>query len=406
MDAIDSGSISFHTDKTGSYYPDLSESEVVPFYLEKGGYSCAFSTSLEAVVNNLNKGVILWVHSSHGTEPNGGGTLFWNPLEGLNKYAKQGRIAAKILNLEYKISKFRIIPFLGSSYLPSAPAAFDDENPWRGYEWYMGSTDEPDTMSVDLVGILPFTSIRVPLMPPISQDWVVARKTIKEFLNKIIPFVDPFKTDDLYDGVIGTVAHSRYTYKNYVATEIEENLENLHSAGFITGICQTSNTYLHLMLIRHGSVFQVQDPWPTSWYGAVWRQSIPRDIALGYTVGEAYTRGIQQVGILYLGGGGLDKDDPQWWWDEAEGVVYFGDPNLRMFVPSTEYSNQNNWEKPQPLTYTKELSLEGHTPFGAMAYPNEIKPKTLLEKYLFLIVIIVILLILAIVALIIRGKKK
>jgi hypothetical protein len=107
MDAIDSGSISFHTDKTGSYFPDLSESEVVPFYLEKGGYSCAFSTSLEAVVNDLNQGVILWVHSSHGSEPNGGGTLFWNPPEGLNKYAKQGRIAAKILNFEYKLSKLR-----------------------------------------------------------------------------------------------------------------------------------------------------------------------------------------------------------------------------------------------------------------------------------------------------------
>jgi len=400
MDSIDAGAISFHTDNTGAYYPDISETEVVPFYLEKGGFDVAYSTSLEAVVKNLNEGVLLWVHSSHGTEPNGGGTLFWNPEGGLTKYARQGRLAAIILNIGYKISK---IPLIGT-FIPSAPAAFSDDNPWRGYEWFLGSTDEPDTMSVDLVGILPYTGIRVPLMPAISQDWVISRKVVREFFNKLIPLIDPFRVDDLYDGVIGTVSHSRFTFKNYIATEIEENLENLHSAGFITGICQTSNTYMHLMLVRHGSVFQVQDPWPTSWYGAVWRQSIPRDIALGYTVGEAYTRGIQQVGILYLGGG-AGADEPQWWWDDAEGVVYFGDPNLRMFVPGTEFSNQNNWKKPQALTFEEDLTIEGHSPFGATSHPREITPKTLFEKYLFVIIIIIII-VLLIIAMVVMGRRK
>jgi len=130
-------------------------------------------------------------------------------------------------------------------------------------------------------------------------------------------------------------------------------------------MCQTSNTYLHLSLIRHGSVFQVQDPWPTSWYGAVWRQSIPRDIILGDTVGEAYSKGISHVGTLYI------SDPPQWWWDTAENVVYFGDPCLRMYVPNTQYSDKNTWELPQSIEYDISTDFEGHTPFGALDHPHE-----------------------------------
>ena len=154
------------------------------------------------------------------------------------------------------------------------------------------------------------------------------------------------------------------------------------------------------MLVRHGSVFQVQDPWPTSWYGAVWRQSIPRDIALGYTVGEAYARGISHVGTLYI------TDPPQWWWDTAENVVYFGDPDLRVFVPSTEYSDANHWEKPDALRYDEALIIDGHMPFGATSYPHEKEPVTFWQQYLWVIVALAVIVILLIAALSLGRKQK
>jgi hypothetical protein len=385
MESIDQGSINFHTNNDGTYFPDMSEIEVVPFYLSKGGYSTAYSTSLSAVVNNLNQGVIMWIHGSHGTEPNGGETLFWDPENG----GFQGKTLGKIVK-----------PFAG---------AVKDDNPAWGYEWLLGSTEEPDTMSMDIQGIIPFTNINAPI-PAMGQDWVLARKPIREFLVErpiLGPLFDIFiNADNLYDGVIGTAGFSRYQYKKYTATEIEEaGLDNLHSAGFITSICQTSNTYFHLMLIRYGTVFQVQDPWPTSWYGAVWRQSIPRDIALGYTVGEAYARGISHVGTLYLGGGSNDK--PQWWWDTAENVVYFGDPDLRVYVPETSYSDANHWEKEDtmPLRYDAEFSIDGHMPFGAVGYPKARKEMNWFEKNTFIIVILAIIIILLI-ALAVIGRKK
>lgn len=399
FEEIDMGSIAFHTNKEGAYYPDMSETEVVPFYLEKGGYDVAYSTSLEAVVDDLNRGVIIWFHASHGSEPGGGGTLFWSPDEGFEKNAETSAVA-KVINLQRKLIKL-----FGSFsyYFGSSPAVYGEKNPWRGYDWYLGSTDEPDTMSIDLYGYLPYTAIKVPFLPPLGIDWVSARKPIREFLNDLIPFINPFEVNDLYDGVTGTIGHSKFSLRHYSSTDIDENLGNLHSAGFITSICQTSNTYFHTMLIRHGSVFQVQDPWPTSWYGTVWKQSIPRDLALGYTAGEAYTRGISQVGILYLGGGGPSGDEPQWWWDDCQSVVYFGDPNLRIYVPGTDYSSKNNWEKPSSLEYKKGLEINGHTPFGATSYPNEKAPET--PQYLMILGILLLAIIIA-TAVMYAGRRK
>ncbi len=149
-------------------------------------------------------------------------------------------------------------------------------------------------------------------------------------------------------------------------------------------------------------MFQVQDPWPTSWYGAVWRQSIPRDIVLGNTVGEAYEKGISHVGTLYL------PEESQWWWDTMESVVYFGDPDLRMYVPDTTYSDGNNWEKEDtmPLRYDAELSVDGHMPFGAVGYPHEKEPVTLLQQYLWVILALVLIIILLITARLLGRKQK
>ena len=382
MEPIDQGTIEKYTGIQGSYFPDMSESEIIPLYLERGGYGVAFSTQLEAVANNLNQGVILWIHGSHGVEGGGGSTEFWDPV---NKF-KEKSLPIGVMNR-----------FVGTVM---------DDNPWRGYEWYLGSTEEPDTMSMDIKGTIPYTNIQPRVFPALGMDWVLARKPIREFLNRVIPFIDPFKTDNLYDGVIGSISFSRHQTLFKKAVEIESLLDNLHSAGFITGICQTSNTYFHLSLIRHGSVFQVQDPWPTSWYGAIWRQSIPRDIILGHTVGEAYTRGISHVGILYLGGG--KNDEPQWWWDTFENVVYFGDPNLRMFVPSTEYSDANHWklEDVQPLRYDTKFDVNGHMPFGATSYPNAREKTDLIFGMPLIIFAILILMAALVIAILLIGKKK
>ena len=100
------------------------------------------------------------------------------------------------------------------------------------------------------------------------REWLVERPILGRFFSRI------FTVDDLYDGITGSLIYSQQNLvgKNYAEFE-KAGLDNLHSAGFVTGICQTSSTCLHLVLIRHGMVFQVMDPWPTSWYGCVWEQS-------------------------------------------------------------------------------------------------------------------------------------
>ncbi len=368
---IDQGLGKKYSGIEGAIFPDMSESEVVPVYLTRGGYDVAFSTALEPVAHNLNNGVILWIHASHGLHLDGGSTLFWEPDVGFSSYDPLSKI---------------VKVFAG---------AVKDENPWRGYEWYMGSTEEPDTMSMDIIGTFPFTNLKFPLRT--GLDWSLAREPVKEFLNRVIPFFAPFEVDDRYDGVVGSFYFSRYQYVDKNATDIDALLGNIHSAGFITSICQTSNTYFHLSLIRHGSVFQIQDPWPTSWYGTVWRQSIPRDIALGDTIGEAYVKGISHVGILYT------TEPPQWWWDNMENVVLFGDPDLRVWVPNTEYSSNNYWEKDevQPLQYG-EFDVDGHMLYGSTHHPHEKKPfPTLVFSFIGIVLVVIIF-----VAVAMKHKKK
>lgn len=391
LEPIDQGTIEKYTEKTGAYFPDMTETEIIPFYLKKGGYSPVFSTNASAVTSNVNDGVLLWIHTAHGLETDGGKAEFWDPLEGFSKAPLLNRFAQFFYIWYNLLSKVPLI-----SPTPSFSSLIEP-NPWRGYEWYLGSTDEPDTMSMDIKGILPFTNLHIPFLPALGQDWVLAKKPVREMLNTLIPFVDPFTVDDLHDGVIATSFFSRLQNSFQTGVDLEEQLGNMHSAGFITSMCQTSNTYLHLMMIRHGSVFQVQDPWPTSWYGAVWRQSIPRDIILGDTVGEAFSKGISHVGSLYI------TNPPQWWWDTAENVVFFGDPCLRMYVPSTTYSDNNNWQCPETVAYEKELSLAGHTPFGASHYPNEIKGSSLV-LYLFYFLLIIGIILVIMVG--IKAKKK
>jgi hypothetical protein len=382
LESIDQGSVKKYRNLDGAVFPDMTPSEIIPFYLEKGGFDTVFSTNVNKVTSNLNEGVLMWIHSSHGNQMRGGQTLFWEPQNG-----------------------FHQLPFV-----KRFSGAIKEPNPWRSYEWFLGSTEEPDTMSMDLYGFIPFTNHNSIIFPASGYDFVLARKPVREFLINI-PIIGRFfdifiDVDNLYDGVIGALAYSAEGTAWKTSLELEPLIDNLHSAGFITCICQTSNTYLHLMLIRHGTVFQVQDPWPTSWYSTVWQQSIPRDIVLGDTIGEAYSKGIGYVGILYLGGG--IEGGPQWWWDDTENVLFFGDPDLRPFVPNTDYSTANYWEKEdvKALTYHEETSFAGHNPFGAMSYPHSSDQSSFIEQYLLIIIIFTIIIILLIVIPVISRKRK
>ncbi len=216
-----------------------------------------------------------------------------------------------------------------------------ESNPWRGYEenvlYLRGATDDPDVVTMNKhIGLdaQPSTGPRLP--------------------NGVIP--------ETHDGIIIALAQQEQT--NYVdGYMFDEYMDNIHSVGFSAGSCLIADTYLHLSMVRHGSVFQVIDPWLTSWYSAMAMNLFARGLNDGYTVGQAYEEGISHVGIEYLMDG--------WWWDIFENVVFFGDPNLKPFVPNLA------WEKPVGLKGGKVVS--GHSPYGAGEHPNTIEDTTLLE---------------------------
>ena len=144
--------------------------------------------------------------------------------------------------------------------------------------------------------------------------------------------------------------------------------------------------------------YQIIDPWVTTDWAGVWNQMLIKRFAMGDTIGQAYELGMRACGPEFLVG--------QWWWDKWENVELFGDPNLRVFVPGTDYSDNNNWEREDtmPLRYDAELSVDGHMPFGATSYPNEREPMTLLLEYTWVIIALIVILVIAAVAFTIRKK--
>jgi len=363
----------------GQVWPDMTESEIIPAYLEKGGYSSVFSTSFKAITDNLNRGVLLWVSSTHGNSARSGELLSWDPAD--------SGIPLK---------------FLGY---------YKQENPWRAYDWYLGSTANPDTMTADVHGILAafLGNPNIQGAFPLTEELTASVKPIRDKLASI-PILKWFmpkgwRDPTLYkDGLI--IARSLTmlptTPSLLTGWNMDKTLDNLYSMGWINTACLPAYKYLHLMMVRHGSSFQVIDPWSTSWYSVIWLQSMPRDIILGDTIGKAYTEGIGHTGILYLGDA---AGNPQWWWDVEENVCLFGDPDLRAYVPDTTYSDANTWNKPKTLSYDEETNLDGHMPFGATGYPHAKEQKSFLEKYLWLILIIVVVAIL-IIAVAVKGRKK
>lgn len=387
MNPIDQGMV---PGETGAIWPDISNSEVVPKYLEKGGFGNVFSTSFQANVENLNNGVLMWITSTHGDSANSGLLLTWDP-----KNSIYGRIPI-IKNL------------MGYT---------KQENPWRGYDWYLGSTDKPNTMTMEFHGLIAGL-LRNPNINGLLRtglEIVSSEKPYRQAFFKLLSYIpilrqivirNPWLADSTYyqDGLI--IAHT-FTALATAADQLtginlDDNLKNVHSCGWINSACLPAYKYLHLTMVRHGSAFQVIDPWPTSWYGTWWLQTIPRDIILGDTIGEAYMKGIQHVGVQYV------TEPPEFWWDISNNVCLFGDPDLRPFVPDTKYSDKNHWEKKdiKPFLYDKEFSIDGHMPFGATSYPNEKKPLTFWQQYLWLIVILSLIIILLIIAVFISRRKK
>lgn len=388
FEPIDEGVMIAVNGEEGSYFADLSGSEVQPFYLRQGGYSPVFSTKFDANMYNLNQGVLLWMVNTHGAPLDGGMFMFWD-VEQENSY--------------------------GYPTITFAPYT-KETNPWRGYEWLMGSTEEPDTMTMDVHGILPSLAGNP---DPIGTrflktglDWAVARRPIRDIIGNIasLPILRYFTPDwlqdtqDYYDGVIITVLLSRFGTSWYNGSQVDDSIGNIHSVGVSSVACLPAGKYLHLTLMRHGSTFQIMDPWATSWYSDVWQNGVPRGIALGQTIGEIYAEGITKVGIQYVRDG-----RPQWWWDLAENVCLYGDPNLRVWVPSTEFSDKNHWTTDEAAAYDfdddQPLSIDGHTPFGAELHTRSRNPPSILSEYGIVLAASVCIVILVIVAIMINKRS-
>ena len=385
---IDDGVMVAVNGKQGAFFPDLSGSEVQPFYLKKAGYDPVFSTNFEASMHNLNQGVLLWLINTHGGPVDGGVLMFWD-VEGENPRGG-----------------YPTIPFAGYN---------KESNPWRGYEWLMGSTEEPDTMTSEIHGILPALmgnpNPRGMRIFTTALDWAASNRPIRDVISKIanLPILRLLApewlkdTEDYHDGVIITVLLGRFGTSWYTGIQIDDAIDNLHSAGISSVACLPAGKYLHLTMMRHGSVFQIMDPWATSWYSDVWQNGVPRGIALGQTIGEIYSEGISKVGILYI------SEPPQWWWDQAENVCLYGDPDLRIWVPSTEYSSNNHWSiaDVESIQYNGEegFYIDGHMPFGAENHPNAREPASLMGQLTWIVIIVAVLAV-AIIGGIVLIKKK
>ncbi|UCD12918.1 MAG: hypothetical protein JSW60_04955 [Thermoplasmatales archaeon] len=385
---IDDGVMVAVNGEEGAFLADMSGSEVQPFYLRKAGYDPVFSTNFEANMHNLNQGVLLWLINTHGGPIDGGILMFWD------------------VKAENPAGGYPPIPIAGYNKEP---------NPWRGYEWLMGSTEEPDTMTMEIHGILPALAgnpnPRGLRIFTTALDWAAARRPARDLIGKIanLPILRFFApewlkdTEDYYDGVIITVLVGRFGTSWYNGTQVDDAIGNIHSAGVSSVACLPAGKYLHLVMMRHGSVFQIMDPWATSWYSDIWQNGVPRGIALGQTIGEIYSEGISKVGILYI------SEPPQWWWDQAENVCLYGDPDLRIWVPSVEYdpTSSNHWSSAdvESVSYDEEFYVDGHNPFGAESYPNAREPMSLLEQLMW-IVLIVAIPTLAIIGGIALAKKK
>jgi len=275
----------------GGTQPDICE-DVFEDYSRQAGYGEAESAGYDETVENLNRGVIMWFETMHGSNGGSGYLGWWSS----DKNA--------------------------------------EANPHRAYEEYpqslLGATDDPDVITLDKYTGLDTLPCTGPLTPV-----------------GLIP--------ERHDGVV--IAYLGQTPQTYGVRGLglDADLENVHSMGLVAGSCSISNTFLQLSLVRHGCIFQIIDPWLTSWYVQLGAEIFYRDIGYGgVTVGEAYDAALSKVGPKYV--------TEEWWWDHWENIVYFGDPDLRIYTPNDPF------DRTTPVTSNKVI--EGHAVMAATEHPE------------------------------------
>jgi hypothetical protein len=392
--SIDNGA----TDKVGAFYADIDETYAVPFYSEKAGYSNCYSTNFDAAIDNLNKGVIMWMEACHGGNGNYGNLGFWDtespyiyeenpwrayerPLISFGTIKEFTKYAPELFH-EMGLPSFNLLFRLAS--ILSTPINL------LTVDW--GSADDPDVVVMNP---------QVPI--PIFSDAFRVDFHIKESKGlSLIPIIGrQFRVYGDDGVVIDPLLGGENVLSGRNGIMFDENLSNLHSCGLNAVSCLIAHTYLHTTFIRHGTPYQILDPWATSWYSSLWLHGIPRALALGKTIGQAYEEGMAEVGIQYL----VD----QWWWDLNENVIFYGDPDLRVWTPGTEYSSNNYWvkEDTRPILYDVDLMINGHMPFGATSYPNAREKQDLLfgMPIWFLALLIFLILFIIVIAVILRKKK-
>jgi hypothetical protein len=409
-DIIDDGAV---PTKAGAYYPDQSETEVIPFYATKAGYSNVFSTNFEYVIENLNRGVLIWVLNSHGDYHSGGNVGMWDPE---NPYVYEENPWRAYEPVMFKPGHFRTyIHWLFYIYYHMLGDGLNIEIPilktlsqLRPVKLQLlpeiGSTDNPDVAHIN-PQLVYINKIWTPIRSIIQMHDLWATRGVSIYRDRILRPLKSLSQGlpliNFYDGdgkvTVSPRSGSWLTQTHYDGIDFDNNLENLHSMGVNSISCLPATTYLHLTWMRHGTSYQIIDPWVTTDWAASWTQLIIKRYALGDTIGEAYEKGMRACGPQLLVG--------QWWWDIWENVCLFGDPNLRVYVPDTEFSNDNNWERPELLSYDDSINIDGHMPFGATNYPHKREIVTR-APYILIIGIIVIILILIVVGLSLSGRKK
>lgn len=384
---IDQGTRLLHEDIPGCYQPDISATEITPFYTSKAGYDNCFSTNFDVTIDNLNKGVVSWYMVLHGDSSNGGQLSWYSPS------SVEDVTGSKVLQI-----------LIG---VPLGLYPMAEKNPWRGYDQLWGSTEEPDTatLNAEIGLVLGWLGLANP-------DGLLNGGILKTGLDLVpsnIPLLQKNR-DDYFDGLVGpysiTAMITKFHYEN-TGKDYHELLDNLHSMSFHADSCLIACKFLHLTFIRHGSVMQELDPWPTSYWGGVAFQEAPRDFALGKTIGESYAEGRTKIGIKYL----FEDDEPvEWWWDSAENVVLFADPDLRIWIPSAKWDAEakNHWDfdDVRPLSFDESLNLDGHMPFGATDHPKTRElPLLSLQQLIVLIAFILIGILLIVTFLFKKGYR-
>jgi len=399
---IDEGVRLKYEGKAGAFLPDLSDSEIGPFYASKAGFQNAFSTNFEITMDNLNQGVVSWYMVLHGHGGHGGWLAWWEPSEDF--FANTMGLPASLA----KILGNTIDTFTGSKPY--------EVNPWRCYDMLWGSTEEPDSATLNAkVGLLyGLTGLGKPGNNVLTSGFF---KTGMDVVSSTLPFPDNLpilwmfsQRDNYHDGLIGPYSITAFLTKfhySHPAVEVDDLLENLHSMDFHAGSCLIGCNYLQIALMRHGSVLQEMDPWSTSYWNGYAGEQTVRDYAIGKTVGETYSDGIGEIGVQYL----FEEDeDIVWWWDTLENMVLFTDPDLRIWVPNAKYdpAEKNHWKEDEveSLDYDSDFNLNGHMPFGATAYPHEKQPASMLQKYFWIIILLAVIVIILIIAGASSKKKK